>query len=141
MASSMTDPKAGAQVFHGHKLCLSKVIELLEYLGLPHGLIVLEDIEETGFVEETGFMWLKQKQKSQHFFKGIGRTVSYTREVTCYVEKNCLKKITGIKAKASPIWAPVYEIYRDDPCTAKIHFKSFGGIVTSYPAEAFGLEK
>jgi len=80
--------RAGAVVVTGDAACRKKSVELLEELGLPRGLLPMEDIQEFGYNRETGFMWLLQgKKKVEHTFKKIKQTVSYAAEVTAFVEK------------------------------------------------------
>ena len=52
-------------------------MELLEELGLPMGLLPMEDIQEFGYNRDTGFMWLVQGKKVGQTFKKIKQTVSY----------------------------------------------------------------
>ncbi|TVU40557.1 hypothetical protein EJB05_14024, partial [Eragrostis curvula] len=68
-----------------------KSIELLEELGLPKGLLPLEDIQEFGYNRDTGFMWLVQgKKKVEHSFKKIKQTVV----VGVYVPETSPEKAT-----------------------------------------------
>ncbi|KAK3121035.1 hypothetical protein QOZ80_8BG0645070 [Eleusine coracana subsp. coracana] len=70
MASQIIESHhAGTEVIKGDAICRKKTIELLE-LGLPKGLLPLEDIQEFGYNRATGFMWLVQgKKKVEHTFK------------------------------------------------------------------------
>ncbi|KAG0451207.1 hypothetical protein HPP92_026363 [Vanilla planifolia] len=52
-------------------------------------------MEEFGYNREAGFVWLIQKKKKDHVFKQIKRAVSYAPQVTAFVEKYKLKKMTG----------------------------------------------
>ena len=63
--------RAGAEVVTGgDAICRKKSIELLEELGLPKGLLPMEDIQEFGYDRDTGFLWLVQgKKKVEHTFK------------------------------------------------------------------------
>jgi hypothetical protein len=87
--------RAKAELYYGEDLCQEKTKFLLKEVGLPNGLLPLEDILECGYVKETGFVWLKQKKKKDHNFNKIGRLVSYATEVTAVVEPNKIKKLTG----------------------------------------------
>uniref|UniRef100_A0A0E0AFA5 Uncharacterized protein n=1 Tax=Oryza glumipatula TaxID=40148 RepID=A0A0E0AFA5_9ORYZ len=83
MASQIESHRASAEIVNGDAICRKKSIELLEELGLPKGLLPLEDIEEFGYNRDTGFMWMVQrKKKIEHTFKKIKQTVSYAGEVT-----------------------------------------------------------
>ena len=90
----------GAEIYNGDALCKKKSIELLVELILPNGLFPLEDIEEFGFNRNEGFIWLLQKKKKDHNFKKIKRAVSYAQQVTAFVEKDKMKKMTGVKTKS-----------------------------------------
>lgn len=113
---------------------------LLEEMGMPRGLLPLKDIEECGYVKETGFVWLKQKKSITHKFEKIGKPVSYATEVTAVIEKNRIKKLNGVKSKELLIWVTLSDIYVDDPATGKITFKTPAGLSRSYPVSAFEIE-
>uniref|UniRef100_A0A0E0MNM4 Uncharacterized protein n=1 Tax=Oryza punctata TaxID=4537 RepID=A0A0E0MNM4_ORYPU len=131
------DVRAKAEVYVGDEAGQEKTRLLLEETGLPSGLLPLRDIIECGYVEETGFVWLKQKKKVDHFFAKAGRHVSYAAEVSAVAEKGRLKKITGVKAKELLIWVTLHEICVDDPPTGKLTCKAIGGLSRSFPVEAF----
>lgn len=63
--------KAKAQVYHGDQICREKSRELLQQVGLPQGLLPLRDIIECGYIEDTGFVWLRQKNKIEHYFHNV----------------------------------------------------------------------
>ena len=129
--------KDGAIVKTGHEEGLKLAISLLEEFGLPLGLLPLAEVVEVGFVRATGYMWIIQKKKVEHNFKLISKLVSYSAEITGYVEQKKIKKLKGVKAKELMLWPPVSEILVDDPPTGKIHFKSLAGITKTFPVEAF----
>uniref|UniRef100_A0A5B7AFN6 Plant/F25P12-18 protein n=1 Tax=Davidia involucrata TaxID=16924 RepID=A0A5B7AFN6_DAVIN len=133
--------KANAEVYYGDEICQEKTKLLLKEVGLPNGLLPLKDIEECGYVKETGFVWLKQKKKIDHKFEKIGKLVSYATEVTAYAEPNKIKKLTGVKAKELLVWMTLSEIYVDDPPTGKITFKTPSGLSKSFPVSAFEIEE
>lgn len=135
-----SDQRAQAEIYHGSEICKQKSMELLAELGLPKGLLPLEELEETGYVKETGFVWLKQKKKTEHRFKKIGKMVQYGEEITAYVEKYKMKKLTGVKSKELILWITISEISIDDPSSGKIYFKSATGIGKSFPVSAFEIE-
>ncbi|XWS38159.1 hypothetical protein CRYUN_Cryun19dG0106500 [Craigia yunnanensis] len=87
----------------------------------------------------TGFVWMKQKAPYEHFFVGTNTRVSYATEVTAYVEKFKMKKMTGVKSKHVFLWVPITEMSIEDPATAtnKIYFKTPMGIGKSFPITAF----
>jgi hypothetical protein len=134
------DVRAKAEIYTGDAAGQEKTRLMLAETELPSGLLPLKDIIECGYVEETGFVWLKQKKKVDHYFAKAGRYVSYAAEVSAYAEKGRLKKITGVKAKEMLIWITLNEICVDDPPTGKIHCKVMGGLSRSFPVEAFEAE-
>ncbi|RLN27728.1 hypothetical protein C2845_PM05G15050 [Panicum miliaceum] len=131
------DVRAKAEVYVGDAAGQEKTRLLLQETGLPSGLLPLKDIIECGYVEETGFVWLKQRRKVDHYFARAGRHVSYGAEVSAVAEKGRLKKITGVKAKEMLIWVTLHEICVDDPPQGKLHCKAIGGLSRSFPVEAF----
>ncbi|KAK1439481.1 hypothetical protein QVD17_05299 [Tagetes erecta] len=132
---------SASEVYHGDKICKEKSRFLLTEVGLPNGLLPLEDIEECGYVKDTGFVWLKQKKKKEHKFEKVGRVASYANEVTAYVEKSKIKKLTGVKTKELMMWINLSEICVDDPPTGKITFKAPSGLFRTFPASAFQVEE
>ncbi|KAG8472643.1 hypothetical protein CXB51_034536 [Gossypium anomalum] len=131
---------SASEVYHGDEICQVKSKSLLEEMGMPRGLLPLKDIEECGYVKETGFVWLKQKKSITHKFEKIGKPVSYATEVTAVIEKNRIKKLNGVKSKELLIWVTLSDIYVDDPATGKITFKTPAGLSRSYPVSAFEIE-
>ncbi|CAN6334446.1 unnamed protein product [Urochloa humidicola] len=131
------DVRAKAEIYVGDAAGQEKTRLLLQETGLPSGLLPLKDIIECGYVEETGFVWLKQRRKVDHYFAKAGRHVSYGAEVSAVAEKGRLKKITGVKAKEMLIWVTLHEICVDDPPQGKLHCKAIGGLSRSFPVEAF----
>ncbi|BAH93752.1 uncharacterized protein At5g01610 [Oryza sativa Japonica Group] len=138
MASQIESHRAGAEIVNGDDICRKKSIELLGELGLPMGLLPLEDIEEFGYNRETGFIWMVQrKKKIEHVFKKIKQNVSYAGEVTAFVEKGKLKKITGVKTKELMLWLSIVEVYAAEASPEKVTFKSGAGICKTFDAAAF----
>ncbi|KAF3974898.1 hypothetical protein ACB098_01G132100 [Castanea mollissima] len=133
--------RAGAEIVYGPEACYRHSIDLLEELGFPKGVLPLQDLEECGRVRETGFVWMKQKAPYEHFFVGTNTRVSYSLEVTAYVEKFKMKKMTGIKSKQVFLWVPITEMSIDDPASKKIYFKTPMGIGKSFPFTAFMTEE
>ncbi|XVE89541.1 hypothetical protein DITRI_Ditri20bG0004300 [Diplodiscus trichospermus] len=129
-----------SEIYHGDEICQEKSKFLLQEVGLPRGLLPLKDIEECGYVKETGFVWLKQKKSITHKFEKIGKLVTYATEVTAVVEKNKIKKLTGVKTKELLVWITLSDIYVDDPPTGKITFKTPAGLSRSFPVSAFEIE-
>jgi Protein of unknown function, DUF538 len=94
-AQIINNYRESADITTGDADCKKKCVQVLEELGLPNGLFPLENIEEFGHNRNAGFMWFIQKKKIEHTFKKIKQVVSYATEVTAFVEKGKLKKITG----------------------------------------------
>lgn len=132
---------SASEMYQGDAICQEKSKFLLTEMNLPNGLLPLKDIEECGYVKDTGFVWLKQKKKCEHKFEKIGKPVQYATEVTAYVEPNRIKKLTGVKAKELLMWLTLTEIYVDDPPSGKIHFKTPTGLSRTFPVDAFLIEE
>ncbi|KAL5199048.1 hypothetical protein ABZP36_002560 [Zizania latifolia] len=139
MASQIESHRAGAEIVSGDGVCRKKSIDLLEEVGLPKGLLPLEDIQEFGYNRDTGFMWLLQRKKIEHTFKKIKQTVSYAGEVTAFVDKGKLKKITGVKTKELLLWLSVVEVYVAEASPEKVTFKTGTGLSETFDATAFAL--
>ncbi|XP_066393640.1 uncharacterized protein At5g01610-like [Miscanthus floridulus] len=132
--------RAGAEVVTGDAACRKKSIELLEELGLPKGLLPMEDIQEFGYNRETGFMWLVQgKKKVDHTFNKIKQTVAFAAEVTAFVEKGKLRNIIGVKTKELMLWLSVVEVYVPEASPEKVTFKTGTGLSDTFEATAFAL--
>ncbi|WCJ27597.1 hypothetical protein M5689_009328 [Euphorbia peplus] len=138
---TIEDERAGAEIVYGAEDCYRQSVQLLEELGFPKGVLPLKDLEECGRVRETGFVWMKQKAPYEHFFVGTNSKVSYGLEVTAYVEKLKMKKMTGIKSRQMFIWVPISEMSIEHPQSTRILFKTPMGIGKSFPLSAFTLEQ
>ncbi|KAL5204482.1 hypothetical protein ABZP36_009353 [Zizania latifolia] len=135
IASELKEAKA--EVYYDDETCQQCTKLLLKEAGLPNGLLPLKDIMECGYVEETGFVWLKQKKRIDHVFQSLGRLVSYGTEITGFAEKGRIKRIKGIKTRELMVWVPVEEIALDESKTGKLICKSIIGICKTFPASAF----
>ncbi|KAE8699849.1 embryoproteinsis-associated protein EMB8 [Hibiscus syriacus] len=135
------DQRTGAEIVYGAEDCYRHSLELLQELGFPKGVLPLKDLVECGRVRETGFIWMKQKAPYEHFFAGTNTKVSYAAEVTAYVEKFRMKKMTGVKSKQVFIWVPITEMSIDDATGDKMYFKTPMGIGKSFPVTAFMTEE
>ncbi|KAK7291727.1 hypothetical protein RIF29_07101 [Crotalaria pallida] len=132
--------KEKADVYYGDQVCREKFSMLLAEIGLPSGLLTIQDIEECGHVKEIGFVWLKLQKKREHRFDNI--LVCYDSVVTAYVEPNKIKNLTGVKARDFLIWFNLTEIYvKGPPSEAEgsiITFKSsVVGLSMSFPVSLF----
>lgn len=72
----------GGLVKRGHDEAMKQAISVLEEFGLPLGLLPLADVTETGFVKSTGYFWVCQQKRVEHYFKKVGKLVSYEPEIT-----------------------------------------------------------
>lgn len=129
--------RAGAEVVHGAVECYQHSLKMLEELGFPKGVLPLRNLEECGWVQATGFVWMKQREPYEHFFKGTNTRVRYDREVTAYVERRRMKRMTGVRSKQVMLWVPISEMSMVEPAGEKIYFKSAVGIGRSFPVSAF----
>ncbi|KAJ4801689.1 hypothetical protein LUZ62_052935 [Rhynchospora pubera] len=131
--------REGADITKGDSDCKKKSLQVLQELGLPKGLFPLENIEEFGYNRNAGFIWFVQKKKVEHTFKKIKQVVSYALEVTTFVEKGKLKKITGVKTKELLLWLSVVEVYIEEASKGKVTFKTGTGLSESFNASAFEI--
>jgi Protein of unknown function, DUF538 len=138
VAATEKDIRAGAEIVYGAEECYNHSMELLKALGFPEGVMPLKNLDEAGLVRETGFVWMKQKEPYEHFFKGTNTKVRYDTEVTAYVENGKMKKMTGVKSRQMLLWVPIVEMSVQEG--DKIYFKSAVGIGRSFPASAFADE-
>ena len=140
MASQLVEShRSGAEVVKGDDVCKKRSVELLEELGLPKGLFPMSDMEEVGYNHESSFMWMLQKKKNEHTFKKIKQTVSYAPEVTAFVKKGKIKKVTGVKVKELFLWLSLVEVYVDESANEKVTFKTGTGLSDTHDASAFAL--
>ncbi|VAI33829.1 uncharacterized protein LOC119305770 [Triticum dicoccoides] len=134
MASQLVEShRAGAEVHKGSDICKKKTVELLEELGLPKGLFPMDDIEEVGHNCESGFVWMLQKKKNEHTFNKLNQTVSYDTEVTAFVEKGKMKKVTGVKIEE----VSLVEVYVDESSADKVTVKTNTGLSDTHDAAVF----
>ena len=133
--------KAKSEYYEGDEMGRIKSKELLKEIDMPNGLLPLKDIIECGYHRESGFVWLKQKNKIEHRFEKIGKPVIYATEVTAYVENHKIKKLTGVKSKELMLWVNICDIYRDTPASDKLCFKTPTGLFRSFPLSAFEVEE
>ncbi|VAI33824.1 uncharacterized protein [Triticum aestivum] len=136
MASQLVEShRAGAEVHKGNNICKQKTVELLEELGLPKGLFPMDDIEEVGHNCESGFVWMLQKKKNKHTFNKLNQTVSYDTEVTAFVEKGKMKKVTGVKIEE----VSLVDVYVDESSADKVTVKTDTGLSDTHDAAVFAL--
>ncbi|KAK4386480.1 hypothetical protein Sango_2518600 [Sesamum angolense] len=130
----------GADIYHGD-ICKGKIGELLEEFSVPKGLLPVDEIEELGFNRSSGFLWFKMMKKKEHKFKSIGQTVIYNVEITCFLEKGHLSKLTGVKTKELMLPVGITDILVGEPSPDMIKFTTAVGVSRSYPASAFAPQE
>lgn len=140
MSQVTEEIKAQAEMYAGNDICQEKSKQLLVEMGLPNGLLPLEDIVECGIVRETGYVWLIQKKKVEHKFEKIGKLVSYAPQVTATIEKGKISKLSGVKTKELLLWITLSDIYIDDQASGKITFKTPTGLYRTFPTSAFEVQ-
>ncbi|KAF9588733.1 hypothetical protein IFM89_015170 [Coptis chinensis] len=134
--------KENAEIYHGAEICKQKAHQILSDNSLPKGLLPLDDMTEVGYNPSTGFIWMKQKKCTIHFFRSLNQTVWYGHEITTFIENGRMKKLTGIKAKELVIWISTGEIYINKYDTEKISFKNNTiGVSRTFPVAAFDLKE
>ncbi|XVF62404.1 hypothetical protein PTKIN_Ptkin09bG0004900 [Pterospermum kingtungense] len=137
MSQVTQEMKAKAEVYYGNETCREKFMLLLQEKGLPSGLLTLQDIQECGYVKDTGFVWLRHKKKRDLYrFEDV--VISYDTEITAYFRPNKIKNLTGVKAREFMIWVTLTEIYvEESPCAPSITFKTLVGLSRSFPVSLF----
>ncbi|KAF7066209.1 hypothetical protein CFC21_072229 [Triticum aestivum] len=95
----------------------------------------MDDIEEVGHNCESGFVWILHKKKKEHTFNKLNQAVSYDTEVTAFVEKGKMKKVTGVKIKDMSL----VEVYVDDSSADKVTIKADTGLSDTHDAAVFAL--
>ncbi|XBI82155.1 hypothetical protein VPH35_090908 [Triticum aestivum] len=100
------------------------------------GLFPMDDIEEVGHNCESGFVWMLQKKKNKHMFNKLNQTVSYDTEVTAFVEKGKMKKVTGVKVE--DLYSLV-EVYVDESSADKVTIKTDTGLSETHDAPVFAV--
>ncbi|KAK8333426.1 hypothetical protein V6Z12_A10G201700 [Gossypium hirsutum] len=116
---------------------IEKFASLLEEKGLPIGLLTFQDIQECGYVKDTGFVWLRHKKKRE-LCKFEDVVLSYDAEITAYFEPKKIKNLTDVKAKEFLIWITLTDIYVDQ--SSSITFKkNLVALSKSFPLSVFNV--
>ena len=139
--SVLEERRKGAEVATDPVACRERAVGMLREFGLPDGLLPLEAMEEFGLNRETGFVWIRQRKSRYHTFKQVGRLVYYAEEVTGFVEKGKIRKLTGVKTKEFLLWLTLTEFFVDPDDLSTITFKTPAGFSRSFPSSAFVLEE
>lgn len=137
MAEMTDEDRKGALIYSGHdvdSLCQKRAQRVLEEYKLPVGLLFVEDILEFGFNKNTGYLWIIQKNQTEHYFEVIDELVSYATEVSAYIEEGRLKNVRGIKARELILWFPINDVTVGGD---KAFVKTFANITKAFPVTAF----
>ncbi|KZV51045.1 hypothetical protein F511_01837 [Dorcoceras hygrometricum] len=100
----------GAQIFHGEAVCIAKIAEIFQEFSVPSSIFPLKEIIEVGLNRSSGFIWSKQRSKTEHEFKKMGQTILYDVVITCFVEQRHMQKLTGVKTKKLLFSLPISEM-------------------------------
>ncbi|XP_047309517.1 uncharacterized protein LOC124912926 [Impatiens glandulifera] len=107
--------RQNAEVYDGDSMELRrKSREFLERLQMPIGLLPMDNMEELGFNESTGFIWMRQKKPTYYKFRQIGQLVRFDTEITAFLEDRRMRAITGVKGREFLVWIPVNEIQMEN---------------------------
>ncbi|XP_039062919.1 uncharacterized protein LOC120207535 [Hibiscus syriacus] len=87
------------EVYYCDQISREKFKSLLEEKGFPIGLFAFQDIQECGYVKDSGFICLPKKKHDD--------------EITAFFEPNKIKNLTGVKVKEYMIWITLTDIYVD----------------------------
>ncbi|KAL6134437.1 hypothetical protein ACLB2K_066668 [Fragaria x ananassa] len=89
------------ELYHGDAICQEKSKFLLTEKGPPNGLLPMKDMLECGYIKETGFVNLfgssRRRAPPTSLRRLGGWEAIYATEITAYVEKGKIKKLTGVK--------------------------------------------
>lgn len=142
--------QAKAEVWHGDHKCREKLTSLLSEIGLPAGLLASQHlIEECGYVEEVGFVWLRlqlhDKPTTRYRINNV--VLQLDSLVTAYLEPKRIKNLTGVRAREFLLRISLSEISVvhqdcDSNASSIITFKtSAAGLSKSFPISLFQPNK
>lgn len=147
-AGSSSDEREGAEIVTGAE-AVSKFAALLQKFGFPAGMFPLPNLDEFGFVEKTGFFWIKHPGRHEHMFPLAKELVIYMQDVSGRIQKGKITTLKGWKMKQSDnkdlfLSASATEVWLDDPPSGKIHFhvarKESASKRSSAVKESFSLD-
>ncbi|KAG6419333.1 hypothetical protein SASPL_121551 [Salvia splendens] len=128
----------GAEIYQG-EACKENLGKLLEEFSVPKGVFRVGEIEEVGLNRSTGFFWLKQKEKTEHYFPGLGSMI-YDSQITSSIDQSHLKNITGLQAKQFFITATVSDVHVGVTSDDTVKFTTTLGLSRDQPISAFKPE-
>lgn len=149
-AESSADERAGAEIVTGSE-AMSKFVAVLQQFGFPAGMFPLPSLEEFGFVEKTGFFWIKHPGRHEHLFPLAKEVVVYMQDVSGRIHKGKMTSLKGWKMKPVDhkdlfLSAAATEVWLDDPPSGNIHFhvvrkasssKASAAVKESFPLDVF----
>lgn len=124
-----------------NKMCQENSKFLFKEMGLHNGLLPLKDMEECGYVKETGSVWLKLKKKTTTSLRRLGSWRLMHPRSQPTLSRARSRSTTRVKAKGLWVWVTLSDIYVDDPPTGKITFKTPAGLFRTFPVSAFETEE
>jgi len=146
---SSLDPQHGAEIVMGTE-AMNKFVVVLQKFGFPIGMFPLPSVDEFGFVEKTGFFWIKLPRRYEHLFPMAKEVVVYMQEVSGKIRKGKIITLKGWKMKPIDhkdlfLSTSCTEIWLDDPPSGKIHFQivrkasssKSSNVVESFPLDVF----
>lgn len=138
-ASSMIETQSkGAEIYHG-EACKEKLGKLLEEYSVPKGIFHLGQVEEVGLNRSTGFFWLKQKERTEHYFPGLGSLI-YNEEITSFIEPSHMKNVTGLQGKQLFLTAALNDVHVGLTSNDTVRFTSSIGLARDQPISIFQPE-
>lgn len=141
-ASSMIETQSkGAEIYHG-EACKEKLGKLLEEYSVPKGIFHLGQVEEVGLNRSTGFFWLKQKERTEHYFPRLGSLI-YNEEITSFIEPSHMKNVTGLQGKQLFLTAALNDVHVGLTSNDTVRFTSAIGLARDQPISIFqpGVER
>ncbi|KAL1560438.1 hypothetical protein AAHA92_10647 [Salvia divinorum] len=128
----------GAEIYQG-EASNEKLGKLLEEFSVPKGVFRVGEVEEVGLNRSTGFFWFKQKEKTEHYFPGLGSMI-YDSQITSSIDQSHLKNITGLQAKQFFITASVSDVHVGVTSEDTVKFTTTLGLSRDQPISAFEPE-
>lgn len=136
-AKTIEAQRKTAVIHRGSAACKAKFQELLEEYSVPKCLFQVAEIEEAeieefGFNRAIGFFWIRQKTKTERKINKVG-TVYFDVEVSGFIERCRMWKITGVKGKEMLVSLPLCEMLVGYPTADKVKCFSTAGVYRVRP--------
>lgn len=125
-AGSSVDEREGAEIVTGAEAS-NKLAAVLQQFGFSASLFPLPSVSEFGFVEKTGFFWIKHPGRHEHTFPAAKIMLVYMQEVSGKLQKGKMMALKGWKMKPIDnkelfLSSSATEVWLDDPPSGNIHF-------------------